>query len=135
MAAVKDLAVLAQCHKTVAGASFTVACGTEAGQDLGQVSPSVYLDKSTLQQRLDAQVLTMPDHDLFVVYRGVNVNGDYSLDVRVNPLILCVWAGFLMLVLGTAIAACGKRPSRGSRGESGEPVEPAADAADEVAAA
>ena len=99
------------------------------------MSPSVYLDKSTLQQRLDAQVLTMPDHDLFVVYRGVNVNGDYSLDVRVNPLILCVWAGFLMLVLGTAIAACGKRPSRGSRGESGEPVEPAADAADEVAAA
>ena len=96
------------------------------------MAPSVYLDKSTLQQRLDAQVLTMPDHDLFVVYRGVNVNGDYSLDVRVNPLILCVWAGFLMLVLGTAIAACGKRPSRGSRDGAGES---AADAADEAASA
>jgi cytochrome c-type biogenesis protein CcmF len=68
-----------------------------------------------LQQRLDAQVLSMPDHDLFVVYRGVNVNGDYSLDVRVNPLILCVWAGFVLLIVGTGIAALGKRLSRGSR--------------------
>jgi cytochrome c-type biogenesis protein CcmF len=70
----------------------------------------VYVDKSTMQQRLDAQVLTMPDHDLFVVYRGVNMNGDFSLDVRVNPLILCVWAGFILLILGTAIAALARRP-------------------------
>ena len=87
------------------------------GQGIGQVAPSVYVDKSTLQQRLDAQVLTAPDHDLFVVYRGVNMNGDYSLDVRVNPLILCVWVGFVLLVLGTAIAACGKRLVRGTRSE------------------
>lgn len=98
------------------GITYTLVLDVKrAGQDIGQVAPSVYLDKSTLQQRLDAQVLTAPDHDLFVVYRGVNMNGDYSLDVRVNPLILCVWAGFALLMLGTAIAALGKRPSRGSR--------------------
>jgi predicted small secreted protein len=26
-----------------------------------------------------------------------------------------VWAGFVLLVLGTAIAACGKRTARGAR--------------------
>ncbi len=98
------------------GITYTLVLDVKkAGQSIGQVSPSVYVDKSTLQQRLDAQVLTMPDHDLFVVYRGVNMNGDYSLDVRVNPLILCVWTGFILLVVGTAIAACGKRITRGSR--------------------
>ena len=98
------------------GITYTLVLDVKrGGQDIGQVTPSVYVDKSTMQQRLDAQVLTAPDHDLFVVYRGVNMNGDYSLDVRVNPLILCVWAGFVLLVLGTAIAACGKRAARGAR--------------------
>jgi cytochrome c-type biogenesis protein CcmF len=93
------------------GITYTVVLDvSRGGQALGQVTPSVYVDKSTMQQRLDAQVLTMPDHDLFVVYRGVNMNGDFSLDVRVNPLILCVWAGFILLMLGTAIAALARRP-------------------------
>jgi cytochrome c-type biogenesis protein CcmF len=82
------------------------------GTSLGEMVPSVYLDKVTLHQRLDACVLTMPDHDLFVVYRGVNLDGDYSLDVRVNPFVLFVWLGFVLLVLGTALAAFGKRPAR-----------------------
>jgi cytochrome c-type biogenesis protein CcmF len=107
------------------------------GAPLGQMAPSVYVDKSTLQQKLNASVMTMPDHDLFVVYRGVNVNGDYSLDVRVNPFILLVWAGFVLLVAGTAIAACAKRGGRregaGDAGDVGE--DPAAAGVAEAPAA
>ena len=101
------------------GITYTLVLNVKrAGQELGQVAPSVYVDKSTLQQRLDAQVLTAPDHDLFVVYRGVNQNGDFSLDVRVNQFVLFVWVGFGMLMLGTLFALVGRRAHRRSEDEA-----------------
>ena len=76
---------------------------------VGQVSPSVQLDAMTQQQKLNAAVLSFPEEDLFVVYRGVNQEGAFSLDVRVNPLILLVWIGFGMLMVGTLAALVGRR--------------------------
>lgn len=76
----------------------------------GQVAPSVELDVASQQTKLNAAVLSSPTEDLFVVYRGVNDDGALSLDVRVNPLIGFVWAGFGMLAVGTAAAALGRRP-------------------------
>lgn len=70
------------------------------GQLIGQVHPSVQLDTSTQQQKLNAAVLRFPDEDLFVVYRGTNQEGAFSLDVRVNPLISLVWVGFALLMIG-----------------------------------
>jgi len=43
------------------------------------------------------------------VYRGVNQEGAFSLDVRVNPFILFVWIGFGMLMAGTLAALVGNR--------------------------
>lgn len=79
------------------------------GEFLGQVSPMVQLVKSTNQQQLHAAVMSLPTEDLFVVYRGTNDEGAFSLDVRVNPLISFVWLGFGLLMVGTAIAALGRR--------------------------
>ena len=76
---------------------------------VGQASPSVQLDVNTQQQKLNAAVLTFPEEDLFIVYRGVNDEGSLSLDVRVNPFILLVWIGFGMLLVGTLVALVGKR--------------------------
>ena len=76
---------------------------------VGQVSPSVQLDVNTQQQKLNAAVLSFPEEDLFVVYRGVNAEGSFSLDVRVNPFIMLVWIGFGMLLVGTFVALVGKR--------------------------
>ena len=76
---------------------------------LGQVRPSVQLDVTTQQQKLNAAVMTFPEEDLFVVYRGVNQQGAFSLDVRVNPFILLVWIGFGMLLAGTLAALVGRR--------------------------
>ena len=76
----------------------------------GYVEPSVELDVASQQTKLNAAVLGSPTEDLFVVYRGVNDEGALSLDVRVNPLIGFVWAGFGVLALGTAVAALGRRP-------------------------
>lgn len=76
---------------------------------IGQVNPSIQLDVMTQQQKLNASVISFPEEDLFVVYRGVNQNGDFSLDVRVNPFIMLVWVGFGMLMLGTLFALVGRR--------------------------
>ena len=80
---------------------------------LGHVSPSVELVATTQQQKLNAGVLSLPTEDVFVVYRGMAFSNDaFSLDVRVNPLISCVWVGFGILMLGMLIGLVGKRPKR-----------------------
>lgn len=94
---------------------------TKDGQYVGSVSPAVQLDENTQQQKLVAGVISFPTEDLFVVYKGVNADGDFSLDVRVNPLISVVWIGFIVLMVGVAVASFGRRgPSRKNRGELSE---------------
>ena len=82
------------------------------GQFVGSVSPAVQLVQSTQQQKLVAGVISFPTEDLFVVYKGVNKNGDFSMDVRVNPLISEVWIGFGLLMVGVAIATLGRRGAK-----------------------
>lgn len=82
---------------------------TKDGDFIGSVEPAVQVIQSTQQQKLVASVISLPDEDLFVVYRGVNANGDFSMDVRVNPLINLVWAGFGLLMAGAFVALFAKR--------------------------
>ncbi len=81
---------------------------TNSGDFIGHVNPSVTMQTATQQTKLNASIISMPAHDLFVVYRGVNDAGQLSMDIRVNPLVPVVWVGFVMLVLGTAIATFGR---------------------------
>ncbi len=92
---------------------------TKGGQPAGQVKPIVQVDPSTMEQKLVASVISTPLQDLFVVYRGVNAADDFSLDVRVNPLISFVWVGFVLLVLGTALGCVARRPVRGLKDAEG----------------
>ena len=80
---------------------------------LGHVTPSVELVSTTQQQKLNAGVLGTPLEDVFVVYRGMTAsNNAFSLDVRVNPLINCVWLGFGVLMVGMLIGLVGRRTER-----------------------
>ncbi len=82
------------------------------GQFVGSVSPAVQLVQSTQQQKLVAGVISFPTEDLFVVYKGVNKDGDFSMDVRVNPLIAEVWIGFGLLMVGVVVATLGRRGAK-----------------------
>lgn len=82
------------------------------GEMIGAVSPTVQFVQSTQQQKLVASVISFPTEDLFVVYKGVNSDGDFSMDVRVNPLISQVWIGFFLLMAGVLIATSGRRSSK-----------------------
>ena len=82
------------------------------GDYLGQVSPAVQVVQSTQQQKLVASVISLPTEDFFVVYRGVNDDGAFSMDVRVNPLVSEVWFGFGLLMVGVAVATFGGRGAK-----------------------
>jgi cytochrome c-type biogenesis protein CcmF len=75
----------------------------------GQVSPGIHFVESTQQRKPLAAVLGSPMEDLFVVYNGINTDGDLSLSAFINPCISFVWVGFALLMVGTTIAALGRR--------------------------
>ncbi len=93
------------------------------GVFVGHVAPNVQLVESTQQTKSNAAVLGFADQDLFVVYKGVDTAGSFSMDVRVNPQISLVWIGFGMLVAGAAIAGLGRRAPKKDAAQA-----PAADA-------
>ena len=96
------------------------------GEFIEQVEPAVQLVQTTQQQKLVADVISFATEDLFVVYRGVNAEGAFALDVRVNPLILFVWAGFGLIMLGGLVAMFAKRAGRAREEEPVKLAEPAA---------
>jgi cytochrome c-type biogenesis protein CcmF len=84
-------------------------------QFVGTVEPTIQLVQTTQQQKLNASVIGFPLEDLFVVYRGVNGQGAFAMDVRVNPLISFVWVGFGLLMVGTAISSFGPRSRKAKK--------------------
>lgn len=92
---------------------YTVSFDVYRGdQYVGHVDPAVQLVQSTQQQKLVASVISFPTEDLFVVYKGVDDEGAFALDVRVNPLISFVWVGFVLLMVGALLAFAGRRSPR-----------------------
>lgn len=114
---------------------YTVSFDVYRGdQYVGHVDPAVQLVQSTQQQKLVASVISFPTEDLFVVYKGVDDEGAFALDVRVNPLISFVWVGFVLLMVGALLALAGRRSPRkvspaSKRDDAGASETPAVEAA------
>ncbi|ACV21821.1 Cytochrome c-type biogenesis protein CcmF [Slackia heliotrinireducens] len=107
---------------------------TEDGKAIGSVTPSVSLDAYTQQTKLNASIVHKPYEDLFVVYRGVSDEGDLAVDVRINRLIVFVWVGFGLLMLGTFISTLGYLVKR-KKGTAADPEKAEADADEKPAEA
>ena len=90
---------------------------------IGHMKPNLQMVAATQQTKAHAAVLSFPEKDLFVVYRGVNNAGAFAMDIRINPLISLVWAGFGMLMLGGLISAIGRRSVAKSAPAEAEVVE------------
>ncbi|NHM16309.1 cytochrome C assembly protein [Eggerthellaceae bacterium zg-887] len=91
-------------------------------QFVGTVDPTVQLVQTTQQQKLLASVVSFAEEDLFVVYRGMTADDEFSMDVRVNPLIAEVWVGFFLLMAGATVSTLGRRGASRKRAvaEAGE---------------
>ena len=78
------------------------------GRKVGTVAPSMTQFALKGQTRLNAQVVSEPLRDIFVVFQGVQDN-QISMNVKINPLIWFVWAGFGLLLMGTMLAMWPKK--------------------------
>lgn len=77
---------------------------TRGGKTIGTISPGQTTFTNTQQTRTDAKVLSEPLRDIFVTMQGADQNG-VTINVKINPLIWFSWIGFLVLMLGTALAS------------------------------
>ena len=78
------------------------------GRSVGTVSPSMTEFALQGQTRLNASVTSEPLRDIFVVFQGMQ-DGMISMNVKINPLIWFVWAGFGLLLIGTMLAMWPKK--------------------------
>lgn len=78
------------------------------GKLVGTATPSQLSFKVQQQTRLNADVIREPLRDVFLVYNG-DSNGKLTFTAKINPMISWAWAGFLLMILGTALACWPKR--------------------------
>jgi len=78
------------------------------GRTVGIINPSNTEFTATQQNRLDAKVFSEPLRDIFVVYQGAS-GTQIVINIKINPLIWFSWGGFIILLLGTALAVWPKR--------------------------
>ena len=92
--------------------SDVVLAVTRDGRDLGTVNPALEFTAKSYygQARVTAETRSTPFEDLFIVYQGHNSDGSIAVNVRINPLISLVWAGFGVMALGIV---CATWPRRG----------------------
>lgn len=78
------------------------------GRKIATMTPGQISFYRQEQTKLNADVLVQPLRDVFVVFQGTD-GDNISIQVKVNPLISWVWFGFLISVIGTAIAMMPKK--------------------------
>jgi len=83
------------------------------GKEIATVNPALQFTAKSYygQSRVFAETIGNPFEDLFIVYQGHDTSGSTIVNVRVNPMISLVWAGFGVLTLGIV---CAMWPKRGS---------------------
>ncbi len=74
------------------------------GKSLGEIAPEMVYHETQQQQTLKAAVHYEPFRDVFVIFNGIDKQGNLSVNIKINPLISFVWIGSLVLVFGTLIA-------------------------------
>ncbi len=76
------------------------------GKPAGTLSPGQIQFARQEQTKLNAAVRTDPLRDVFVTFEGTDpVTNQLQINVKINPLISFAWFGFLLLTIGTSLAA------------------------------
>ncbi len=81
---------------------------TRGSRQVGRITPGQTTFPITQQTRTDASVLSEPLRDIFVSMQQADENG-ITVNVKVNPLIWFSWGGFVLLLIGTGLAAWPKK--------------------------
>jgi cytochrome c-type biogenesis protein CcmF len=74
------------------------------GQSLGNVIASKSFTTGREESRTDVAIRSDPREDLYTILSGWSEDGSATFKVLVNPLVMWIWVGGAVLLLGTAIA-------------------------------
>ncbi|MFC1939316.1 heme lyase CcmF/NrfE family subunit [Chloroflexota bacterium] len=74
------------------------------GRLIGRLTPEKYLHRSYKQAVTEVSIRTTPLEDLYVILAGWDYDGAATFRVLVNPLVIWIWIGGGLIVLGGLIA-------------------------------
>ncbi len=87
--------------KTVVTASLSVR---NKGKLIGQLTPEKYFHRSYEQAVTEVAIRSTLLEDLYVILIGWDEDGTTAFKVLVNPLVIWIWIGGMVIVLGGLIA-------------------------------
>lgn len=84
----------------VIGANLTVF---EDGKSIGGMRPQKAYYPTSDQMTTEVAVRTTAREDLYIILAGWNDDGSATLKVVINPLVVWLWIGFIVFIVGTLI--------------------------------
>ncbi|GAV31696.1 MAG: cytochrome c biogenesis protein CcsA [Coriobacteriia bacterium] len=92
---------------------YTLELAAKRGaRDIGVLKPKIVFPiqlQSKNQSTQKVALIQEPLKDVFVSFHGVDQNGQASVTVKFFPMQWWVWAGFIVTIVGTALASWPKR--------------------------
>lgn len=76
----------------------------ENGKQVGTMRPQKAYYAAADQMTTEVDVRTTARDDLYVILAGWNDDGSATLKVIINPLVVWLWIGFIVFILGTLVA-------------------------------
>lgn len=81
------------------------------GKDLGTVKPEKVFYESWPEPSTEVAIKTNWKEDLYLVLSSWESREKITLQVKVNPFVSWIWAGGIMMIIGTAVALVGGKTS------------------------
>ena len=96
-------------HKMSVGASLAVYDGADR---IGTLNPGVDVFTAQMQRSSEVAIDSSPFRDVYVVLVGLTPDGLARISVFINPMMMWIWIGGLIIVLGAIVAVWPARRSR-----------------------
>ncbi|MBI2916969.1 MAG: heme lyase CcmF/NrfE family subunit [Chloroflexi bacterium] len=87
--------------KQVLASTLTVYTG---GDYLGTVTPERYIHRNHDNPVTEVAIRSTLKEDLYVIYGGKNPDGTATFKFKVNPMVMWIWIGWGVMLLGSAVA-------------------------------
>ena len=87
--------------RNIVSATVTVL---QDGRPLGQMTAENIFHKSMEQPVSEVAIRTTPLEDVYVIFAGWDADGSASFRVLINPLVVWIWVGGVLFLLGGLVA-------------------------------
>ncbi len=81
------------------------------GNKVDTLTPERVFYKASRQASTKPHIRSTFKEDLYLVYEGQNEKGEPIIKAHLNPLVIWIWLGAWIMVLGTALALVPNAPA------------------------